>query len=295
MSHRIPDLKIKSYMHRYKAGDKTTYSSIIQMLSPYIYNYPRIVFSTSSDLCGDFYEYIIRRLEKILDLYKESDAKFVTWFTVVLRNRYLNFIRERRSKNSVEERFGVVSLDRSDEDSQSLYDLIGEERNFIHSDKIQYNTLIDEIVRYLNERQRLFFHLYFIESLRPEDVGFLSIALNRPVREVLSGIDLLRNAMIRKYEMKNRSLAKLNLLHQEVLRTQRDGKHGEAAYIRKKRERVLEEYRRMKLNPSYEGIAEFLKLPLGTVSTGIARMKKAVKNVLEELYEELYNEELPVS
>ena len=51
---------------------------------------------------------------------------------------------------------------------------------------------------------------------------------------------------------------------------------------KKKRNKVLEEYRRVKLTPSYESLSHFLGFPIGTVSTGIMRMKGAVRNYLKE-------------
>jgi RNA polymerase sigma factor (sigma-70 family) len=294
MNFKIPDSEIKSCLYKYRAGDKKSYSAIIELISPYIYNYPRVIFSSSSDCCGDFYEYILSRLDKILNLYRESDAKFITWFTIVLRNRYLNFVRERMSGDKVREHTDVLSLDQSSEGSPALYDLIGDGKNYLEQDKLNFDALIDGILRKLNERQRIFFHLYFIETLRPEDVSFLSISLQRPVREVLYGIDLLRNAMLKKYEVRGRVLDKLSALHEALLDNQKVSKNDEIILLRKKRERILEEYRRIKLNPSYESIAEVLQLPLGTVSTGIARMKKAVRNAIEEHYKEHYNEELQV-
>jgi RNA polymerase sigma factor (sigma-70 family) len=96
MKCTIPDEKIKLLIQNCLEGDKSRYPSIVRMLTPYIYNYPRIVFGTDLDTCADFYEYILRRLEKILTKYSDTGARFVTWFTVVLRNRYLNYLRERR-------------------------------------------------------------------------------------------------------------------------------------------------------------------------------------------------------
>ncbi len=111
MKTRIPDVKIKSNIQQIQNGNKSLYQETVKILSPYIYNFPRIVFSADSDLCGDFYEYVFVRLEKILMAYRETEAKFVTWFTVVLRNRYFNFIRERKSKNSIGDNYKFISLD----------------------------------------------------------------------------------------------------------------------------------------------------------------------------------------
>jgi hypothetical protein len=61
--------------------------------------------------------------------------------------------------------------------------------------------------------------------------------------------------------------------------------------VKKKREKVFIEYKRVKLNPAYESIAKFLRLPIGTVSTGIMRMKRAATAYLGEEK----HETLPVS
>jgi hypothetical protein len=45
---------------------------------------------------------------------------------------------------------------------------------------------------------------------------------------------------------------------------------------------VLDEYMKVKLNPSYESISRFTRLPMGTVSSGIQRMKRSVKRYIEE-------------
>jgi len=291
MKTKIPDVKIKKYLNRYNSGDMQSYSVIVNLLSPYIYNYPRIVFSSDSDRCSEFYEYILIRLKKILTVYKESEAKFITWFTVVLRNRYLNYIREQKAKNSPGENFIHVSLDAGFEDSRSLYNIIGEHRDFMYQEQEWYNVMIERIVSGLREKQRIFFHLYYIETLRPEDIGFISITLDMAVRDILTGLDEVRNSMLRKYELKNTGLSKLNIVFQKILKKQKEGRAKEVESLKEKRMKLLEEYRRIKLNPSYESLVLFLHLPLGTISTGISRMKSAVKDILKEFY----HEKLPVS
>jgi len=52
--------------------------------------------------------------------------------------------------------------------------------------------------------------------------------------------------------------------------------------LRKRRERLLDDYARVKLNPSYRSISRFLKLPTGTVSSGIMRMKTSVQQIVKQ-------------
>lgn len=286
MKKRIIDSDIKNLLRRYHSADVRCYSEILDTLSSYIYNFPRIVFCAPDDQCGEFYEYVLVRLRAILRMYRESDTRFVTWFTVVLRNRFFNYLREQKNRNSIERGYTVVSLDFTNEHEQSLYDRVGDERTYVHEGGRPYGDIVDRIVSSLKKRQRIFFHLYFIETLRPEDVGFLAVTINTPVREILKRIDVIRNSLLKKYEMRNKHLSRLTTLHHAILKGQREGKDEEVLQLKVKKEKVLEEYRRVRLNPSYESISQALGLPLGTVSTGIARMRSAVRNVMKESYDE---------
>lgn len=290
MKDRIPDKKIKEFSARFKKGDEKSYSVILDMLSGYIYNYPRITFGMNLDVCSDFYEYIFTRLKIILSGYRETDAKFITWFTVVLRNRYLNFIREKKVKYRVEEQTEFISLDSSLEKSRSLYNFISDGKDYGGSNFNGYYKLIDDIVKNLKNNHRIFFHLYYIETLRPEDVSFISIDLDKSIRTSLNGISEIRNTMVEKYRLKNRLLQRLSDLYYDIIKKQKESNESEVEKLKKKRNKVLEEYRRVKLTPSYDSISHFLGFPIGTVSTGIMRMKSAVRSFLKEQY----NEEMPV-
>ena len=273
-------------MRSYQGGDTGVFPNIVQILSLYIYNYPRIVFAADPDCCSEFYEYMLSRLRKVLNSYRETDVKFATWFTVVLRSRYINFIRERSSKSDQSVDCFAFSLDYKDDNRQSLYNMIAERKDFLQSDYAFYDELVERIVSYLNHKQQIFFHLYFIDSLRPEDVVFLSLSLGMSIRDVLHSIGRLKETVVTRYEKKNESLGKLGKYYRELISAQHRDDHQAMSRIRKKRASAIEEYRRIKIHPSYEGLATFLQIPLGTVSTGISRMKGAVRNILEELYHE---------
>jgi RNA polymerase sigma factor (sigma-70 family) len=286
MKISVPDAKIKKSLRFYQRGDETKLHDILTLLSPYIYHYPRIVFHTDGDRCGDFYVYMLGRLNGILHSYHETDAKFLTWFTVVLRNRYLNFVRERKNTNIPGDDCPFISLDSEVRNAQSLHNCIADNRDYLGSEQELYDLLIERISAALNPRRRLFFHLYYIESLRPEDVGFISITLNRTIKETLYGISRLKESALRRYERKQQSLDKLNVLFRDIVRSQKDGDAEETAKLRKRRDRLLEEYRRIKIHPSYEGLAGFLELPMGTISTNVSRMKRDVRAILEDVCHE---------
>ena len=286
MKSRISDEKIKDFVSRYVKGDDRCYSAIVNMLSQYIYNYPRVVFGTDLDTCSDFYEYVLSRFKNILNGYRESDAKFTTWFTIVLRNRYLNYIRAKNAKYKVEQKLDIVSFDCSNNNSQNLYNIIGDNKEYMKLNNEEYESFIDNIIKNLKDKQRIFFHLYFIETFRPEDVGFISIYLGRTVRESLTGIGEIRKSMTEKYRLKNKLFQRLNNLFYEIIKKQKEKNHQALEKLKKKRNIVLDEYKRVKLNPSYSSLSQFLGLPIGTVSTGIMRMKEDVRQFIKERYRE---------
>jgi len=282
MKSSIHDAKLKCFIREYKKGDEKAYLKAVDMISEYIYNYPRIVFGADPDGCGDFYEYILVRLDDILGRFRDTGAKFVTWFTVVLRNRYFNFLRESKRGYLLRERMDQVSLDFENGRSISLYNIVGDVRDYSGSSPRVYDELIDTIVKELNGRQRVFFHLYFIDTLRPEDVGFLSIYLEKSPREVLEGIDDIRRSMVRRYEFKRELLLKLASVYYMIMQHQREGDARKVDGLREKRKKFILEYRHAKLNPSYRSISGFLGLPLGTVSSGIMRMKSYAQHIVEQ-------------
>ncbi|HEB32930.1 MAG TPA: sigma-70 family RNA polymerase sigma factor [Spirochaetes bacterium] len=284
MKSRPPDSRIKEAVKLYKKGDEKSYTLLIEMLSNFIYNYPRVAFGMSVDTCGDFFEYVLTRMKAILNGYRETDVKFITWFTVVLRNRYLNFVRGKKLKNRVEEQGGAVSFDYGYESNQSLHNFIGDGKNY--GEFLKFDRLINEIIIDLKEKHRLFFHLYFIETIRPEDISFISIYLDKSFRESLNGISVIRNTMLEKYRLKNKLFQRLNDLYYGILKSQEENNKIEVEKLKKKRNKVLDEYKRVKLTPSYESLSQFLGFPIGTVSTGIMRTKSAVQNFLKERYDE---------
>ncbi len=92
--------------------------------------------------------------------------------------------------------------------------------------------------------------------------------------------------MLEKYRLKNKLFQRLNVLYHDILKNQDENNKIEVEKLKKKRNKVLDEYKRVKLTPSYESLSQFLGFPIGTVSTGIMRMKSAVQKFLKEHYDE---------
>lgn len=93
----LDDQKIIPLLKRYLAGEKCVLESLHQEVAVFIYNFPRLVYKSDEDSCGDFYLYMRERLETILEQWNESlCSSFSLWFVTILRHRYLDFCRWRK-------------------------------------------------------------------------------------------------------------------------------------------------------------------------------------------------------
>ncbi len=92
---RVREVKIKELIRKYKAtNNEKVLVEIIKEISDMVYNYPRVVFNRSKDDCSEFYIYFIEDVKKIIKKYNENLASFNTWFNVVLKSRYINWLNK---------------------------------------------------------------------------------------------------------------------------------------------------------------------------------------------------------
>lgn len=68
-----------------------------------ILNVPVYHGCKSSDVKHDFYAHIISKIDKLISFYKEMpNAKFTTWFNLVLKREFYNFISKIKKKDDFE-------------------------------------------------------------------------------------------------------------------------------------------------------------------------------------------------
>jgi len=95
----INDVEIKNLVLEYQEqGAGPLPEAVQRTLSLIIMDYPRRLFFRNADDCSDFYEYVCCRLPRILKTYTQTNALFTTWFLVVLRNHYLNWLKSAEDK-----------------------------------------------------------------------------------------------------------------------------------------------------------------------------------------------------
>lgn len=90
---RIDEEKARTLAEQYRKERSTDLlEKIVSELSPAVYRYPALFFRRPPDDCGDFYLYLIPRLDRLILKYRPELASFRTWFTLILKSQYLNWL-----------------------------------------------------------------------------------------------------------------------------------------------------------------------------------------------------------
>jgi DNA-directed RNA polymerase specialized sigma24 family protein len=98
----IDDPEIKRLVLAYQEeGGGPVPEAILKKISGVVMDYPARVFCRNFDDCSDYYEYVTCRLPGILKGYRQTGALFTTWFLVVLRNQYLNWLKKNEARERV--------------------------------------------------------------------------------------------------------------------------------------------------------------------------------------------------
>ncbi len=93
---QLNDEKITRLFERYQQGDVSVLGLFRKEVEIFIYEFPRIAYHASSDDCGDFYLYMLERLESVWKQWNPvKTPSFSRWFLTILRYRYLDFLRWR--------------------------------------------------------------------------------------------------------------------------------------------------------------------------------------------------------
>lgn len=178
----INDQEIKTLIHEFNQNG-SNYAKIKEILSELIYHFPAIGFEVyHEDIKGDFYLYVLDRLPKILSGYQPREgAQFKTFFYLVLRNQYFNFVKARKPEKKtlpIEER--EIPVGERDEGNQA--DL----------------EKISLLFASLPPKYRLILKLRCPEFLLPEDLFALGREFQKDPAELLKKLDLILKDIYRQ-------------------------------------------------------------------------------------------------
>lgn len=190
----LNDAKIKSHISDYQSGlnIQDARENFRREVELYIYSFPNLSYRKDKDFCGDFYLYVVERLDSVLKNYPlEADIQFKTWFNRVLKNQMLNFYHYQKRG----EKLTVPFEDHEEEIAKSVF--LAPEEDFAEV----YQGLSS-----LSESDRLLIRFYYMpQKIGAEELQTAVKIFGLPLGEVL---DILK-ALIHQQQKETEKLRKL--------------------------------------------------------------------------------------
>lgn len=188
----IDDDKIKSMIKEYNKG-KIELKSIIEYLSSIIYSFPKITSRMDDDACSDFFEYILVRIEKIISQYKIMDCQFLTWFTVVLRRHFYNWIKA-NSKNQKE--LAILNKPLSEDSKDEIISKI----SYQDYNETKPNENIVEIIDKLPPKIRIIIKLHYFDFFNEDDLIDIHENFEIDMKTLISKFHKLKEKAVKRVE-----------------------------------------------------------------------------------------------
>lgn len=277
--HTIKKL-IKSYQEK-----KVNFQKIINALANYIYLFPKYYSKDYEEEQGEFFFYIHLRMVKILKNYKISKVKFLTYFTAVLKNHYINFKKQKTSLNQRNTILDNVNIN---------YEYFADESSHLH--QIKYNLCnsheqVEHIISILSDKEKKIFLLYHFDYLCKNSIVIFEKYFKTSRISLENLFNIIRGDTTQKTDTKQRlrirkiyyseqifkllhKLKKCNDLAKEVqIKKKID-------YYKNKRENIIKRLENIKIAPSSATIARILNIPRGSVDSSIYYIKQKIQRQL---------------
>ena len=277
---KVNEVKIKKLINEYKISkEKNLLIEILKELSIMIYNYPKILFGRDEDDCSEFYLYFIERIENLLLNYDETKASFNTYFNIVLKSRYINWLnkisQERKKKL---EPILIEDLKFQKNIAKELYEIYSPDYKYI-ADQSEISEKIEKILKKLKVLDYLIIKLCYF----PIDSNTLQVLSNH-LKIPLKNCYELYEKFYFKYgytEKVEKALNKITSLKLKLEKLDENIKSG----LKEKIEKELNEATNSYFNIKFLGIKEIsqiLKIPEGEVYYRLNNSKNILKNYLKE-------------
>ncbi|MFW5799853.1 MAG: RNA polymerase sigma factor, partial [Spirochaetota bacterium] len=179
-----------------EAGAEKIFKEILNLISEFIYNFPRIKYYKDEDVCSEFYLYCLDYISDILIKFDiNGRASFQTWFAVVLFNLWRNFIKSSSYKEMRKKKITTKSI---------------EDLNMIDRYKFLYETVVknsddenDGI--YVNNKEVKSLHNCFKKMPKKVRVvfkaHFFELFTSKDIDDAVQAFQLDFMQTLRKYEM----------------------------------------------------------------------------------------------
>jgi len=265
----INDRKIKTLIMSYNQNSSVVLLDVIKKkLSLFIYYYPIKSYSQTEDVGSEFLTKILNELPHILSKYKPSSATFLTWFLIVLRNKYYTFIKK---KNEIE----LKTLPIIKQFADRIYDLsdITQFKDWNESRQNSHSKEEKTLKNYLNH------NLTYMQK------KILTVLFSDLTLDYFQNDSMFRKQLYEEYkkskikiiEKRNKLLFKMQLLHFKILKLEQENfNHTKIIHAKKQLENFQDNLRKMKLNIPYSLAGKILNLDIQTIKNYMFRIKNKI-------------------
>ena len=277
----IDDGKIKKLIERYQ-NNEAPISTVIEYLTPLIYSYPHIIAGLDEDSCSDYFEYLLTRMEKVISSYCVMDYKFMTWFSVVLRRQYYNWLKSK--KNQIQD----IPILNAPIDGESGDELI----SFLAYEEYRSTNSFEKLENMINTlpaREKTIMKLHYFSFFQEEDLFELSEIFSLEFQTVLKKYQNY-SIPLEQREQKIYSIQeKLGLAYQRLQKLRENRKHNEIPIdilddlnkgtetAEKLHNNTLESLKKSFLSLRHEEIADLTGLSVKNVANTLYRGKQLLK------------------
>ncbi|HOV13694.1 MAG TPA: hypothetical protein PK771_05375, partial [Spirochaetota bacterium] len=237
---------------------------ILKELAPFILREPIFHGCYDNDIKNEFFATVASKIERIISDYKEIEtANFITWFSVVLRNEFLMFIRVWNKIENFETKEVYILNNIHNGFEEESY----EEYNFEESEK---SPKIDLSI--LSDTEKLILQWKF---------GITNQNVN--LEEIQSAIESKISLKKRYEELINKKFIDLIRIQQKI--NKEIDKHKKKALtdkekrIKKIKRRYEHLYNNILCFPSNKDVANKLNYSSGTIGAYISRIKTKFEKV----------------
>ncbi len=293
----IHDIKIKSLLRKLDSKSKLSidddiYKDILEQISEFIYNFPKLKYHKNKDICSDFYLYTLDYLNEILMKFDiKGKASFQTWFSIVLFNLWRNYQNTRKSKdNQIKNNDIVIDdldyINRFKSLQESVIHKSNDENNgiFINDKEI---IKLDECFKQMPKKVRVVLKAHFFELFQSSDIMEAVNAFQLDFMVTLRKYEVLVTKTRDQYEIVCNLIEKINETIYQIknIKTLYSGKNIEQSDIENKiqklstkKEKLVDKLKNTYIKLTPKQIADFFNSNANSISNLLHRGKNYVKD-----------------
>lgn len=275
---KLDDIRIKEWLRKYQ-NNEDVYPLIAEHLADFVYNYPSVRHQQDEEVCSEFFIYFFERLPKLLNKYEIQDCEFASWFVIVLRSHYLNWVKK---SNKINQKH--YSL----EDYHSLSD----HRSLDKTDTFE-GQQIQNVIKELPKKVELAMKLHYFDFFEAHDLYEIAKVFKRDLRKLIEKYDDVISEIALEKEKQQNFIDKINREYsfineiQDRINSNKEGideLKNKLEYHQNRHQKYIKRYRKFYISLSYKTMSSLLGINENAAYNLVFRGKVLLKTKFEELY-----------